>query len=633
MTALSPFRYLQIAKYLVHRWVDHIPSLKGKHKAVEHLQRFRTRSNANNISRSTALETHSPSSASSHHHDMPLAGPSRLSGANGSSLHHQHHNHNHNHHNNHGHQPQRPKEDKPGKSKVHFPKLAPDPKWPPGPTDIFRYMNDERLMVGRRAAKAPKEIVVLCHGLYGFSTATPIPLFPSLKLHYWANVLDVLRNKIGANVVVVGVKGTGSIKERAEQMHDFLKKTIPKGAGVNFVAHSMGGLDCRYLISTIKPTSYTPLSLTTIGTPHRGSPFMDWCAANIGVGSVAAAATAALTSGKNQALPPYSLKSPLLSRITNEQKTDKVDAFGSLAAGLTSYLLSIFDSPAYSNLTTSFLRDHFNPSTPDSPNVKYTSVAGRISKMSVLHPLWFPKLVLDAAADNGYAEDESNTIYGPDGKRAYEGNDGLVSVSSAKWGEYIGAVDECHHWDLRGEGGLFPSGAKTSSDEEETKARKKEQEDQVPGEWDWEGHEAEAAKHGVNEHLGLGDSMIAKQAQEVMAKFERDEATASAGKAGIPPKSTSTSNSSTPSSSSSSSSSSWDLAQVGQVIDWVADYLPGDRNTETGKKQLEEATLEKQGQNIQQQKENENNEKRKREKFDLARFYGGLMIKLRDDGF
>ncbi|OCF43890.1 triacylglycerol lipase [Kwoniella heveanensis CBS 569] len=626
MTALSPFRYLQIAKYLVHRWVDNIPSLKGKHKAVEHLQRFRTRRSRNavkddNLVRSTSLETHS----SAHHHDTPLAGPSRMSSAHGS----EHHHHPHHHSNNYGHQPQpqRPKGDKPSRSKVYFPKLAPDPKWPPGPTDIYRYMNDERLMVGRGAVKPPKEIVVLCHGLYGFSTATPIPLFPSLKLHYWANVLDVLRNKIGANVVVVGVKGTGSIQERAEQMHEFLKKTLPKGAGVNFVAHSMGGLDCRYLISTLKPTSYTPLSLTTIGTPHRGSPFMDWCAANIGVGSAAAVATAALTSGKNQALPPYSLKSPLLSRVSNEAKSDKVDAFGSLAAGLTSYLLSIFDSPAYSNLTTSFLRDHFNPSTPDSPNVKYTSVAGRISKMSVLHPLWFPKLVLDAAADNGYAEDESNTVYGPDGKRAYEGNDGLVSVSSAKWGEYIGAVDECHHWDLRGEGGLFPSGAKTSSDEEELKAQKKEQEDQVPGEWDWEGHEAEHAKHGVNAHLGLGESAIARQAQAVMAKFEQDEASATAGKAGTPPKSSTNSSSD---SSSSSSSSSWDLAQVGQVIDWVADYLPGDRSTETGKKQLEEATLEKQG---QQEKEKENSEKRKKEKFDLARFYGGLMIKLREDGF
>jgi triacylglycerol lipase len=44
-------------------------------------------------------------------------------------------------------------------------------------------------------------------GLYGFSTSTPIPLFPSLKLHYWASVLDVLRDQMGVEVLVVGVKG------------------------------------------------------------------------------------------------------------------------------------------------------------------------------------------------------------------------------------------------------------------------------------------------------------------------------------------------------------------------------------------------------------------------------------------
>jgi triacylglycerol lipase len=41
------------------------------------------------------------------------------------------------------------------------------------------------------------------------------------------------------------------------------------------MAHSMGGLDCRYLISKVRPEEYTPLSLKTISTPHHGSPFMD----------------------------------------------------------------------------------------------------------------------------------------------------------------------------------------------------------------------------------------------------------------------------------------------------------------------------------------------------------------------
>ena len=69
---------------------------------------------------------------------------------------------------------------------------------------------------------------------------------------------------------------TGSISSRSESLHRQLQIRA-RGRGVNFLAHSMGGLDCRHLISHIKPTDYVPLSLTTISTPHRGSPFMDWC--------------------------------------------------------------------------------------------------------------------------------------------------------------------------------------------------------------------------------------------------------------------------------------------------------------------------------------------------------------------
>lgn len=99
--------------------------------------------------------------------------------------------------------------------------LGPDPDLPPEPSEIYRLMNDERL-IEPGGIEPPREVIVLCHGelnvscgavaltskgLYGFSTATPIPLFPSLKLHYWSSVLKVLRERIGANVVVVGVNG------------------------------------------------------------------------------------------------------------------------------------------------------------------------------------------------------------------------------------------------------------------------------------------------------------------------------------------------------------------------------------------------------------------------------------------
>ena len=136
---------------------------------------------------------------------------------------------------------------------------------------------------------------VIEKGLYGFDVRGPAS-FPSLRMHYWSNVLSVLRDKVGAEVLVTSVPAcvilgslvgffahgsheihsTGSIASRSRTLHQQLQDRA-RGRGINFLAHSMGGLDCRHLISHVKPTQYVPLSLTTISTPHRGSPFMDWC--------------------------------------------------------------------------------------------------------------------------------------------------------------------------------------------------------------------------------------------------------------------------------------------------------------------------------------------------------------------
>lgn len=523
------------------------------------------------------------------------------------------------------------------------------------PNTIARLMADPTLFTPDFIA--PNNVVVLCHGLYGFSTATPIPLFPSLKLHYWHVVLEALRDRLGCKILVVGVKGTGSIEERAGQMHAYLKETLPVGTGVNFVAHSMGGLDCRFLISHIKPDTYKPLSLTMIGTPNRGSPFMDWCAANIGVGSSAMAKAAVkMAASSAKKLPPYSLNSPLLTRpqqhLAAMNSNEKMNLaangdssvfgipgiFGNSGSSITNYLLGLLDSPAYGNLTTHYLNEVFNPMTPDDPNVKYTSTAGRISKMPVLHPLWFPKLILDAAAERGYAEEE-----GKSGKE-YEGNDGLVSVSSAKWGEWLGVVENCHHWDLRGEGGLFPQGGKIGDWDEPKPDRNS------PDGWDW-GALTPKIKAGTvpTETLKRGVESIAKVTGETTASVKtsvgNNLAQAQAHEhthVDKPP-------------------SSWDLAQVGQVVDWVADFLPGsekdernpDDQAKIGTRQLADAAKEKakeqrfadsihsatgnQGLHPTGDKgprEKGPDEKRKKqEKFDVGRFYGGLMIKLREDGF
>ena len=112
-------------------------------------------------------------------------------------------------------------------------------------------------------------------------------------------------------------------------------------------------------------------------------------------------------------------------------------SFSSLPSSFTTLLLSLFDSPAYANLTTSYLTETFNPRTPDDPRVRYFSIAGRMGALNIWHPLWFPKVVLDSA-------DAADAA----------GNDGLVSVDSARWGEFLGTLEGADHWALRGASGI-----------------------------------------------------------------------------------------------------------------------------------------------------------------------------------
>lgn len=372
---------------------------------------------------------------------------------------------------------------------------------------------------------------------------------------------------------------------------------------------------------------------------------------------------AAIKAAAAGSLPPYSLKSPLLSRATDQSKSpaqrqqearedaaaaakesSSLLAFPSMfGSSITNYLLGIFDSPAYGNLTTHFMNETFNPSTPNDPSVKYLSVAGRTNKMSVLHPLWFPKLILDAAAERGYAEEK-----GKSGKE-YEGNDGLVSVSSAKWGEWLGTVDNTHHWDLRGEGGLLPNGP---SLEDKPEGRP---DPNAPGGWDWEYKSDSAIVKKAKEQKQLGSSgseqkeekageaWLNKQAIEKLPEMVKKATGISGG---------------------------WDMHQVGQVIDWVGDLMPGtagssesdsaNKRDAIGSRQLADAAKEKEreagrhqqsreskrdrlGRNVANDanmrqtgdmgKRVENSSERRAGKFDLGRFYGGVAMKLHEEGY
>ncbi|KAI0217125.1 hypothetical protein L0F63_003596 [Massospora cicadina] len=236
-----------------------------------------------------------------------------------------------------------------------------------------------RLKSGYRPARNP---VVLCHGFDNL---------PFLQVHYWQGVAEALR-KLGAQVVVPRVASTGSIALRARQLHEIIERTLP-GQDVNLIGHSMGGLDGRYLITHIKDKSYRVASLTTVSTPHRGSPFMDWCRDRLKVGQIR-------------------------SEEAIEDRKERQDWF--------ERLMRLLDAPAYSHLTTDFCNTKFNPSTPDSPDVAYYSYNAYLDSMHWFSILHFPWSIIKEKAGR---------------------NDGLVALESARWGQLIETV-KANHFDL-----------------------------------------------------------------------------------------------------------------------------------------------------------------------------------------
>src|SRR5271166_5787150 len=71
--------------------------------------------------------------------------------------------------------------------------------------------------------------------------------------------------------------GTAGIEARASALAEQIDQAFPTGP-IHVVAHSMGGLDTRCVLSNNLRGLATPgrvASLSTISTPHRGSPIAD----------------------------------------------------------------------------------------------------------------------------------------------------------------------------------------------------------------------------------------------------------------------------------------------------------------------------------------------------------------------
>jgi len=123
--------------------------------------------------------------------------------------------------------------------------------------------------LSRRPWRGPRTRypVVLAHGLFGFGSLG----FGPIKQDYFRGVADHLRD-LGLTVHHPRVPLVATVPDRAEALAAAVR-ALPPGR-VNIIAHSMGGLDARYAISTLGLADRVA-SLTTVGTPHRGTPVAD----------------------------------------------------------------------------------------------------------------------------------------------------------------------------------------------------------------------------------------------------------------------------------------------------------------------------------------------------------------------
>jgi triacylglycerol lipase len=176
---------------------------------------------------------------------------------------------------------------------------------------------------------------------------------------------------------------------------------------------------------------------------------------NLGLGRILAdtKGTTTVTESTDHADEDASTETKKKKLESKVESSSLSASLAALPASFTTFLLSILDSPAYSNLRTSYCNGSFNAQTPDDPNVRYFSVAGRAPSVNIWHPFWLPKMVVD----NWEREERARlrAAGDPDANKDAEwGNDGLVTVRSARWGEFLGTIEGCDHWEIRGARGI-----------------------------------------------------------------------------------------------------------------------------------------------------------------------------------
>ena len=140
-------------------------------------------------------------------------------------------------------------------------------------------MNDYPLILAHGIARFDFLLAHLVgqHGRLGSSLG-----LSSDGLHYFRGIARHLRSN-NFDVHHSSVSFAAPLARRAQDLSDEVQRILQLTAApkAHIIAHSMGGMDARYMIVRLGMADRVA-TLTTIGTPHLGTSFADWGLAHEG---------------------------------------------------------------------------------------------------------------------------------------------------------------------------------------------------------------------------------------------------------------------------------------------------------------------------------------------------------------